>query len=145
MFVSFRGDTRNGFTDHLFGALQRNGIVAFRDDTKLKRGEPVWSELQQAIEVSRVFIVVFSRNYASSTLCLREVVKIFDCVRESRKRVLPVFYDVDPSEVRKQSGKYGKAFAKHEEVFRENLEMVQSWRGFLTQLANLAGWDIRNK
>ena len=147
MFVSFRGDTRNGFTDHLFGALQRNGIVAFRDDTKLKRGEPVWSELQQAIEVSRVFIVVFSHNYASSTWCLRELAKIFDCVnvKESGKSVLPVFYDVDPFEVRKQGGKYGEAFTKHEEIFKEDLEMVQSWRLALTQVANLSGWDIRNK
>ncbi|GAU45382.1 hypothetical protein TSUD_90020 [Trifolium subterraneum] len=49
--VSFRGeDTRNNFSDHLFGALHRKGIVTFRDDTKLKKGEYVSSGLLQAIE-----------------------------------------------------------------------------------------------
>ncbi|GAU50493.1 hypothetical protein TSUD_26860 [Trifolium subterraneum] len=60
VFVSFRGeDTGNNFTDHLFGALQGKGIVAFRDDTQLKKGEHISSELLQAIEESQVLIVIF--------------------------------------------------------------------------------------
>ncbi|XP_061368862.1 disease resistance protein RUN1-like isoform X2 [Gastrolobium bilobum] len=149
VFVSFRGeDTRNNFTDHLFAALHRKNIVAFRDDTKLKKGESIAPELLQAIEGSRIFVVVFSKNYASSTWCLRELAKILDCVQVSEKRVLPIFYDVDPSKVRKQSGSYEKAFVEHEERFKEDLEMMlemQRWRGALTQVANLSGWDIRDK
>ncbi|CAI8617367.1 unnamed protein product [Vicia faba] len=39
VFVSFRGkDTRYNLADHLFAAFQRKGILAFRDDTKLKKG-----------------------------------------------------------------------------------------------------------
>ena len=149
VFVSFRGkDTRNGFTDHLFAALQRKSILSFRDDKRLKKGESIALELIHAIEGSRVFIVVFSKNYASSTWCLQELAKMVDCIQESGKHILPVFYDVDPSEVRKQSGDYEKAFAKHEERFKEELEMmvqVQRWREALAQVANLAGWDLRNK
>ncbi|RDY08826.1 TMV resistance protein N, partial [Mucuna pruriens] len=123
VFVSFRGkDTRNNFTDHLFGALHRKGIVTFRDDTKLKKGERILSNLLQAIERSQIFVIVFSKNYASSTWCLRELEKILDCFRLSGKHVLPIFYDVDPSE----------------------MEEVKRWRGALTQVANLAGWDMRN-
>ncbi|XP_061350521.1 disease resistance protein RUN1-like [Gastrolobium bilobum] len=150
VFVSFRGeDTRNNFTDHLFGALQRKNIVAFRDDTKLKKGESIAPELLQAIEGSQIFIVVFSKNYASSTWCLRELAKILDCVQVSgKRRVLPVFYDVDPSEVRKQSGNYEKAFVEHEERFKEDSDMmveVKRWRRDLTEIANLSGWDVRDK
>ncbi|AES75155.1 TIR domain protein [Medicago truncatula] len=49
---------------------------------------------------------------------LQELEKICECVRVSGKHVLLVFYDVDPSEVRKQSGIYCEAFAKHEQRFK---------------------------
>jgi len=138
VFVSFRGeDTRNNLTDHLFGAFHKKSIVAFRDDTKLKKGENISSELLQAIEGSRILIVIFSKNYASSTWCLQELAKIADCIEVQGQTVLPIFYDVNPSEVRKQTGDYGKAFLKHEERFKENLEKVQRWRGALAQVANL--------
>ncbi|CAJ1978762.1 unnamed protein product [Sphenostylis stenocarpa] len=116
VFVSFRGeDTRNGFTGHLFASLQRKGVVAFRDDQKIKKGELLEPELLQAIEGSRVFIVVFSKDYASSTWCMKELTKIVDWVEETGRSVLPVFYDITPSEVRKQSGKFERAFVEHEE------------------------------
>jgi len=146
VFVSFRGgDTRNNFTDHLFGTLHKKGIVTFRDDTKLKKGENISSELLQAIEGSRILIVIFSRNYASSTWCLKELVKIAECIEVTGQIVLPIFYDMDPSEVQKQSGDYEKAFRDHEERFKENLEKVQRWRGALAQVAELSGWDVRDK
>ncbi|KAK7262630.1 hypothetical protein RJT34_30205 [Clitoria ternatea] len=146
VFVSFRGeDTRNNFTDHLFGALHTKGIVTFKDDLKLKKGEPISSELLEAIEGSKILIVVFSKNYASSTWCLQELAKIADCIDVPGQRVLPIFYDVNPSEVRKQSANFEIAFEKHEERFKQNLENVQRWREALTQVANLSGWDVRDK
>ncbi|XP_058730516.1 disease resistance protein RUN1-like [Vicia villosa] len=144
VFVSFRGkDTRHSFTDHLFGALRRKSIAAFRDDTALNRGESIAPELLRAIEGSQIFIVVFSKNYASSIWCLQELENILQCVQLSKKRVLPVFYDVGPSDVRCQRGCYAEALAKHEENY--DLEMVQRWRVALSQAANLSGWDLRNK
>ncbi|KAH1221301.1 TMV resistance protein N [Glycine max] len=146
VFVSFRGlDTRNSFTDHLFAALQRKGIFAFRDNQNINKGELLEPELLQAIEGSHVFIVVFSKDYASSTWCLKELRKIFDGVEETGRSVLPIFYDVTPSEVRKQSGKFGKAFAEHEERFKDELEMVKKWREALKAIGNRSGWDVQNK
>ncbi|KAG5020663.1 hypothetical protein JHK87_016518 [Glycine soja] len=150
VFVSFRGeDTRNNFTAFLFDALSQNGIHAFKDDTHIQKGESIAPELLLAIQESRLFLVVFSKNYASSTWCLRELAHICNCTIESfSSRVLPIFYDVDPSEVRKQSGYYGRAFATHEGRFREDrekMEEVQRWREALTQVANNSGWDIQNE
>ncbi|MED6170035.1 hypothetical protein PIB30_026748 [Stylosanthes scabra] len=149
VFVSFRGgDTRNNFTDHLFYVLRRHGILAFRDDTKLQKGGPISEGLTQAIEGSHVLIVVFSMNYASSTWCLRELANIANCIQIPGQHVLPIFYDVSPAEVRWQSGNYEKAFMKHEQRYKDDAEMmeqVQRWRAALTQVANLSGWDVKDK
>ena len=89
VFVSFRGeDTRNNFTDHLFGALHKKGVTIFRDDTKLKKGENISSELLQAIDGSHILIVIFSRNYAYSTWCLQELTKFADFIEVSGHTVL---------------------------------------------------------
>jgi hypothetical protein len=146
VFVSFRGeDTRNNFADHLFAAFQRKGIFAFRDDAKLQKGESIAPELLRAIEGSQIFIVVFSKNYASSTWCLRELESILHCSQVYGRRVLPVFYDVDPSELRHQKGSYGEAFSKHEQRFQHDTQMVHRWREALTQTGNISGWDLRDK
>nr|XP_023873789.1 TMV resistance protein N-like [Quercus suber] len=141
VFLSFRGeDTRINFTDHLYAALDQRGIRTFRDDERLERGKPISTELLNAIEKSKFAIIVLSKNYASSSWCLDELVKIV----ETRLTVLPIFYGVDPSNVRKQIGSFAEAFAKHEELIK-NEEKLQSWRAALTQVANLSGWDTRNK
>ncbi|KAL2327875.1 hypothetical protein Fmac_021302 [Flemingia macrophylla] len=148
VFVSFRGETRNNFTGFLFEALRRKGIHAFKDDKDINKGESIAPELLQAIEGSRLFIVVFSKCYASSTWCLRELAHICNCIRTSPRRVLPIFYEVNPSEVRKQGGYYQEAFAQHKEKFREDkkkMEEVKTWREALAQVANLSGCDIQNK
>ncbi|XP_024933783.3 disease resistance protein RUN1 [Ziziphus jujuba] len=146
VFLSFRGeDTRKSFTDHLYAAMERKGIITFRDDDRLERGKPLSQELLKAIENSRFSIVIFSRNYASSKWCLDEVAKIVECMKMMGQTVIPVFYHVAPSEVRKQKGSFEKAFALHEENFVENTEKVQRWRAALEEVANLSGWDLQER
>ena len=60
-------------------------------------------------------------------------------------KVLPVFYDVDPSDVRKQTGIFGEAFKKHEKLFKENIKMVEMWRTALREVANLSGWHLQDR
>uniref|UniRef100_A0A2N9F213 TIR domain-containing protein n=1 Tax=Fagus sylvatica TaxID=28930 RepID=A0A2N9F213_FAGSY len=141
VFLSFRGeDTRYQFTDHLYHALNQKGIYTFRDDDKLQRGESISSELSKAIEESRFAIVIFSREYASSTWCLKELAKIVGCRKEKGMTVLPVFYNVDPSHVRNQEETFAEAFVAHEERFK--IEEVKEWRDALREVANIAGWTI---
>ena len=145
VFLSFRGeDTRNNFTAHLYHALCQKGINTFIDDGKLEKGQVISPALVAAIENSMFSIVVLSKNYAFSRWCLQELVKIVECMKSRRQRVVPIFYNVDPSDVRRQRGIFGEALAKHEEN-SENMERVQSWKDALTQVANLSGWDSRNK
>ncbi|XP_050278851.1 TMV resistance protein N-like [Quercus robur] len=59
--------------------------------------------------------------------------------------VLPIFYDVDPSTIRKQMGSFAQAFDKHEERFKDRIEKVQAWRTALTEVANLKGWHVQDR
>jgi len=146
VFLSFRGkDTRNNFTSHLYSNLTQRGIKVYRDDSELERGKTIEPALWKAIEESRFSVIIFSRDYASSPWCLDELVKIVQCMKEKGQTVLPVFYDVDPSEVAEQKGEYKKAFVKHEKKFKENLENVRIWKDCLSTVANLSGWDVRNR
>ena len=145
VFLSFRGeDTRLNFTGHLYEALRAAGVNTFIDDDELRRGKAIRDELLRAIQGSRVSIIVFSRRYGDSSWCLDELVEIIKCRRTVRQIVLPIFYDVDPSHVRKQSGSFGEAFGNHEKWFASDLDTVFRWREALTEAANLSGWDLRN-
>ncbi|XP_042966079.1 disease resistance protein RPV1-like isoform X2 [Carya illinoinensis] len=142
VFLSFRGeDTRNNFTAHLYAALVQRGINTYRDDDKLQRGEEISQALSDAIESSRISVVVLSKKYASSRWCLEELAMIIDCKKTKQQIVLPVFYDVDPTEVRHQSGSFGKAWAKLKDETEDETKL-QRWKSALTEVANLAGFPL---
>ncbi|XP_040996723.1 disease resistance protein Roq1-like [Juglans microcarpa x Juglans regia] len=142
VFLSFRGeDTRNNFTAHLCSALCQRGINTYIDDNQLKRGEEISSALVKAIEESRISIVILSENYASSTWCLEELIKILECKESKQQMVLPVFYKVDPSIVRHQERNFDESLAKHEDRLKDEGK-VKKWRTALKQVASISGWHL---
>ncbi|KAK2665677.1 hypothetical protein Ddye_004251 [Dipteronia dyeriana] len=143
VFLSFREDTRYTFTSHLHAALCRRKIKTFID-YDLRKGDEISPALEKTIEDSCLSIIILSQNYACLTWCLNELVKILECKKAKGQIIFPVFYHVLPSHVRKQTGRYGEAFAKHEKCFKKTkADMVSSWRAALTQVANFSGWDIK--
>ncbi|KAH0745189.1 hypothetical protein KY285_006846 [Solanum tuberosum] len=149
VFLSFRGDdTRNNFTSHLNKGLENRGIDTFLDDERLEDGDSISEELVQAIEESQVAGIVFSKNYAKSSWCLNEIVKIMECKeKENRQTIILIFYYVNPSHVRYQSESFAEAFAKHESRSKDDVEgmqKVQGWRNALTAAADLKGHDIHD-
>ncbi|XP_062023415.1 TMV resistance protein N-like [Rosa rugosa] len=143
VFLSFRGeDTRYGFTGHLNRYLVQRGINTFIDDDELTRGEEISEALLQAIEESKLSLVVFSENYASSKWCLDELVHILECRRSKNQMVRPIFYKVNPSDVRHQRGKFGEALAEHERRFKGEMDKVFRWKAALSEAANLSGWPF---
>ena len=146
MFLSFRGeDTRNSFTDHLYWALDRGNIKTFRDDEELPRGEEISPQLLKAIEASRIAIIVFSKTYAHSRWCLDELVKIMECEKEKGQKVFPIFYHVQPSEVRNQTGIYGEAFQNHERnEDGEKKKKIEEWKVALRKAGKLSGFFLQD-
>ncbi|XVF30433.1 hypothetical protein REPUB_Repub16aG0057000 [Reevesia pubescens] len=147
VFLSFRGiDTRKNFTDHLYTALIQAGIHTFRDDEKIERGKNIKNEIEKVIlHESKISIIVFSKDFASSTWCLNELVKIMEHSKSSQHIVLPVFYDVDPTQVKKQTESYEEAFSRHEERFKSEMDTVQRWRAALKEVADLAGMVLQDR
>ncbi|KAI3776438.1 hypothetical protein L1987_46220 [Smallanthus sonchifolius] len=143
VFLSFRGeDTRNNFVDHLYNALVQKGIHVFKDDKMLPLGKQISPELLQAIEESRFAVVILSKRYADSSWCLDELAKIMECQDQMGQKVLPVFYHVDPSDVRGQKRDFATASEQHEERFKRVMDRVNNWRKALTTTANISGWHI---
>ncbi|CAJ2667117.1 unnamed protein product [Trifolium pratense] len=138
VFLSFRGeDTRHCFTGNLWKALNHNGLRTFMDDEELRKGDEITKSLLQAIEDSKIAIVVLSENYASSSFCLEELSKILDSMKDKADcSILPIFYNVDPSDIRKLQKTYGEAMAKHMANSNPNLD---KWKASLDQVASLCG------
>ena len=126
VFVSFSEDTFKNFTCHLFVALAREGILVYRT-------EIIRTELMKAIEKSRIAVVVFSKNYGNLERCLDELVKIMECRRLFNQTMIPIFYDVSPSEVRKEKGNFAEA------LLNGSGDKVNSWRAALADAAGVAG------
>ncbi|TYI58456.1 hypothetical protein E1A91_D11G359900v1 [Gossypium mustelinum] len=146
VFLSFRGeDTRNNFTDHLYDALSRSVIVTFRDDPKLEAGEEIAPELFKAIQQSWCSVIVFSQTYAFSSWCLEELAEIVKQHNNDGHKVFPIFYHVDPSDLRKQKEKVEEAFARYKERYKEDSEKIQRWRNALIQVAGIKGWHLNNE
>nr|XP_043620945.1 probable receptor-like protein kinase At5g59700 [Erigeron canadensis] len=74
VYLSFRGeDTRNTFVNHLSSNLLQQGIHIFKENEALPRGEAISPIMLNAIQESRIALVVFSENYADSSWCLDEL------------------------------------------------------------------------
>ncbi|KAK4583266.1 hypothetical protein RGQ29_026165 [Quercus rubra] len=144
VFLSFRSeDTRNSFTGYLYRDLCNNCIKTFFFANDLQGGEEISKELLKAIRSSKISIIIFSQNYAFSAWCLDELVEILNC-KQNGQLVLPVFYKVDPSEVRKQEGNFKVALAEQEIKFKNNIEKVQRWKAALKEAASLSGWHYKD-
>ncbi|KAK7294622.1 hypothetical protein RJT34_17511 [Clitoria ternatea] len=143
VFLSFRGEeTRSTFTTYLYTALKDAGIKVFMDND-LKRGDDISFSLLKAIEDSKISVIIFSTEYAGSRWCLEELEKIIECQRTNGQELMPVFYDVDPSDVRNQRGTFGKAFRRLVKQSSAVEQKVSNWRTALSTAANISGWDSR--
>ncbi|CAJ2655793.1 unnamed protein product [Trifolium pratense] len=143
VFLSFRGeDSRVKFISHLYSSLQNAGIYVFRDNDEIQQGDQISTTLLQAIGRCRISIVVLTTNYANSKWCLLELEKIMEFSMTRGLVVVPVFYEVNPKEVRHQNGQFGLAF---EDFLLKNSvdEFTKSnWKRELSHIGAIAGFVL---
>lgn len=113
VFINHRGpDVKKGLASHLYRRLKEGGLRVFLDEGELERGDRIDPQIERAIQTSSVSVAIFSPNYAQSSWCLNELVMMWEYMLESRSTIIPVFYHVNPSELRwtwKEDGVYSRA------------------------------------
>ena len=81
---------------------------------------------------------MFSKEYASSSHCLDELVNILDYCNDTKGQLLlPVYYNIDLANMREQTETFGCG----SDV---DVNKAERWHVALTQVANLSGWDLQN-
>lgn len=144
MFLSFRGpDTRTRFTDILFHSLTGAGICIFQDNEELRVRERIDGSLQQAINYSRIYILVFSRTYASSQWCLHELVQIVANTfkLEGNKEILPIFFNVEPDDIKLKTPLYRDVILNLERKKKLSNEQADACREALVEVDAIKGWE----
>ncbi|KAK3438010.1 hypothetical protein EUGRSUZ_C02654 [Eucalyptus grandis] len=144
VFLSFRGnDIRKTFLDHLYSKLEDAGIEVFKDDKNLRAGEEIKLELKEAIKRSKISIAIFSKDYASSKSCLMEVVQMWECSKSNGQTIIPIFYDISPSNVKHQAGDFERSFEKHKKD-GVNSNTIEKWKEVLRNIGGLSGYVREN-
>lgn len=93
----------------------------------------------------KLFLVIFSTDYASSVSCLENLVEHLELSRRDNNNyeVVPVFYSVSRSTVKQQSGTFSDAFTKLENSYPA--DQVTKWRRALAETAELKGHEYDAK
>ncbi|KAL1218399.1 Disease resistance protein RPS4B [Cardamine amara subsp. amara] len=127
VFINFRGDQlRNNFIGFLVDALRRSEINVFIDNQE-QRGEDL-NTLFKRIEDSGIAIVVFSSRYTESKWCLEELVKIKERVHQGLLKVLPIYYKVTPTNVKRLKGEFGDHFRDKEYMYGSDEPKIKRWK-----------------
>ncbi|XP_039155775.1 TMV resistance protein N-like [Eucalyptus grandis] len=146
VFLSFRGpDTRDNFTSCLYHNMVEKGIRVFRDDEELRVSEQIGGNLLRALDDTQIYIPIFSKGFASSIWCLREVAHMVDCTSKSngKKEILPLFFDVKSDDVKLRTELYSNALSEHEKKY--GLDEVKRWKAALREVATGLGWKREGK
>ncbi|XP_058202822.1 probable 2' cyclic ADP-D-ribose synthase BdTIR [Rhododendron vialii] len=98
VFISHRRiDTNKNVAGLLYDHFSRLNLRPFLDNKSMKPGDKLFKKIDAAIRDCKVGIAVLSPNYCDSYFCLHE---LYMMIIECRKKVIPIFVDVKPSELR---------------------------------------------
>nr|XP_011470824.1 PREDICTED: TMV resistance protein N-like isoform X2 [Fragaria vesca subsp. vesca] len=106
-------------------------------DDRDTSGNASYSTLKTTMEDSWFAIVVLSGMYADSTRSLDKLAMICECMNTGQDRIFPVFYQVDPTDVKYQMGGFEEAFTKHENSGLYGSDKLNQWRDALRLVGTL--------
>lgn len=107
------------------------------------KGYAITPQIEAAIHVAHFHIAIFSKNYAESRWCLDELVLML----KSRATILPIFFNVEPSQLRwvgeDNDGWYAEALRNHQRNQRHDFKTIQTWRESLSRVAEISGFELK--
>ncbi|XP_048133498.1 disease resistance protein RPV1-like [Rhodamnia argentea] len=149
VFLSFRGlDTRYSIVEILYKNLLHNKVLAFRDDGIRSHGEGIPRELLVALHHSHIYIPFLSKNFASSTWCVHELVSMVKHQKsDGERRILPIFYDVERADVKLESNLYRDALNGHRSLYPHDAERwdreLKEWEEAFRYVGDMKGYDLK--
>ncbi|RVW36496.1 TMV resistance protein N [Vitis vinifera] len=97
VFINHRGiDTKRTVATLLYDHLTMLNMRPFLDNKTMKPGDKLFDKIDSAIRGCKIGVAVFSPHYCESYFCLHELALFM----ESNKKVIPIFCDVKPSQLR---------------------------------------------
>ncbi|KAL0692991.1 hypothetical protein Bca4012_060171 [Brassica carinata] len=145
VFISFRGaDVRKSFVSFLEKALER-GCVNYYVDTKELKGE-VLDIFFQRIRESRLVLIILSENYMQSNWCIEELRTAIKDIKESKRKVIPIFYKVKVADVKNKwkVGEQAKG-VEGEETMEEREKNVKEALEILTSHIGMRSEEYNNE
>ncbi|GLJ34259.1 hypothetical protein SUGI_0688520 [Cryptomeria japonica] len=144
VFINHRGcDTMHKLASTIYHSLDMAGLRAFLDVEELELGDSIPDEIQKAMRTAAVHIAIFSERYAESPWCLAEL----SYMLETGTPIIPVFYLVDPSDLRwvaQDKGRYAPAFSHHKKKRRYTSKMLREWKSALQKVSYLSGYMLNS-
>eukprot|EP00253_Pinus_taeda_P021676 PITA_21676 len=144
VFINHRGtDVKETFAKDLYKRLDSEGLSVFLDRPELEAEETFSSQIENAITTASVQVAIFSPGYAESEGCLNKLLSMLDTLQRGAK-VIPVFYEVEPSDLRKaqsNGGIYGKAFCERNPP--GDAGTIKKWKDALCRSADISGLELK--
>ncbi|XP_039166929.1 disease resistance-like protein DSC1 [Eucalyptus grandis] len=139
LFLSFSGDdTRYNFIGFLHQGLEKARIRVFRDEDEIKVGDKIGKTILQAIDNSKFYIPIISQTYPDRKWCLIELERMMNNVSRSkdRKRIFPIFYKVEPGDVKHRTPHPENIFSKVE---------LRKFKRALAKVGKIKGWKVHEQ
>ncbi|XP_057834012.2 disease resistance protein RPV1 isoform X2 [Cryptomeria japonica] len=144
VFINHCGaDVKFTLATTIHDKLNALGLSVFLDVHSLRLGDVIPAQIEEAMRTASLHIAIFSQKYAHSPWCLAEL----SFMLKTGKRIIPVFYHVDPSDLRwvgQGKGIYAPAFSQHKEKDRYSEKKLDEWKKALESVSFGSGCVIKD-
>ncbi|KAI4340174.1 hypothetical protein MLD38_025037 [Melastoma candidum] len=130
VFIVHRGpDTKEKEAPLIYDYLRGSGYFPFLDVESLMPGKEILDGIDEALCESKLGIIIFSPRFGESGQCLDELVRLI----EMGKPLLPIFSDIEPSELRVADYRMERDTAKQVKEYTDALDKAKQVLGLRFQ------------
>jgi hypothetical protein len=102
-FISHASEDKKEVVIPLYNYLKKSGLRIWYDNAELTIGDSLREKIEEGLAMSRFGIVVISKTFLLKKWPQRELNGLFSLEEENNKVILPVWHNIDKSEILKYS------------------------------------------
>lgn len=133
-------DTVNTFVDHLSTALEQQSINVYRDKVGIGQDLPKNFPHPFYILDSKIVVFIFTGINTRTYSFLGDLTYIMECIEGKGQTILPIFYDIEPSEVKNKILECIEIIIRHS--YLQSKRKTELWRKALSGVANIHGLNF---